>query len=43
MLKDPHRPLIDIALSCGFSDQPHFSRVFKQLTGLTAQAFREEG
>jgi AraC family transcriptional regulator len=40
MLKDPHRRLIDIALSCGFSDQPHFSRVCKQLTGLTPKAFR---
>lgn len=33
-------PLIDVALRCGFSDQPHLTRVFKRLTGMTPKAFR---
>jgi AraC family transcriptional regulator len=32
MLEDPGRSLIDIALACGFADQPHLDRVFKQLS-----------
>lgn len=40
MLNDPSRPMIDIALSCGFSDQAHFSRVFKQLAGKTPKDWR---
>jgi AraC family transcriptional regulator len=34
------KPLSTIALETGFADQAHFSRVFKQLTGLTPGAFR---
>jgi AraC family transcriptional regulator len=34
------QPLSTIALATGFTDQAHFSRVFKQLTGLTPGAFR---
>lgn len=30
MLRETGRPMIDIAHVCGFSDQAHFSRVFKQ-------------
>lgn len=33
-------PLADIALAAGFSDQSHFSKVFKQLTGMTPAQFR---
>ena len=40
MLGDPTRPLIDIALACGFSDQPHFSRTFRRMTGQSPKAFR---
>jgi AraC family transcriptional regulator len=35
------KPLATIALSAGFTDQAHFSRVFKELTGLTPGAFRK--
>jgi AraC family transcriptional regulator len=34
------RSLSEIALSAGFADQAHFSRVFKQLAGVTPGAFR---
>ncbi|MEM6608080.1 MAG: AraC family transcriptional regulator [Pseudomonadota bacterium] len=40
MMKDPTRPLGDIALACGFADQAHFSRSFKQITGQTPRQFR---
>jgi AraC family transcriptional regulator len=30
----------DIALAAGFSDQSHFSRTFRKLTGLTPRQFR---
>ena len=32
---------VEIALSCGFSDQAHFSRVFKQFTSQTPRQFRQ--
>ncbi|MEM6532914.1 MAG: AraC family transcriptional regulator [Myxococcota bacterium] len=40
MLADPGRPLIDIALACGFSDQPHLTRAFKRLQGTTPKKWR---
>ena len=33
-------PLIDIAMSCGFADQAHFSRVFKQIAGESPSKYR---
>lgn len=35
------KTLVEIALETGFSDQAHFSRTFKQATGLTPSAFRK--
>ena len=39
-LRDPEASLADIAVEAGFSDQPHFSRAFKQLTGTTPARYR---
>ena len=41
MMQDFDRPLIDIALACGFADQPHLGRVFKKFTGETPKAWRK--
>lgn len=40
MMDNPGRPLGEIALACGFSDQAHFTRSFKQVVGQTPRAFR---
>lgn len=34
--------LTGIAISCGFSDQAHFTRVFKEEVGLTPKAYRDD-
>jgi AraC family transcriptional regulator len=39
-LTDTDTPMADIALGLGFFDQSHFSRVFKDQTGLTPTEFR---
>lgn len=33
-------PLVTIAQASGFSDQSHFSRIFKRITGMTPAAYR---
>ncbi len=42
LLKDKSRPLRDIAIDCGFCDEFHFSRRFKQMMGLRPAAFRAQ-
>lgn len=42
MLDSPSQLMVDIALSCGFSDQAHFSRVFKKIEGLTPKEYRKK-
>jgi len=43
LLTKSERPIADIALECGFHDQAHFSRIFKQLMGVTPARFRSSG
>jgi AraC-like DNA-binding protein len=39
-LSASNEPLADIALSCGFSDQSHFSKAFKKIMNLTPNKYR---
>ena len=34
------RPIAEIAVSCGFCDQSHFTRTFKAVVGMTPAAYR---
>ncbi len=36
-------PIADVALDCGFADQPHFTRWFKRVVGFTPAAFARLG
>lgn len=38
----PHTPLIDVAMACGYYDQAHFSHEFAAFAGSTPQAYRAE-
>lgn len=40
LLADPRLELADIAAACGFCDQSHLSRIFRQVRGLTPRQFR---
>ncbi len=42
MLDKPNALMIDIAFSCGFSDQAHFSRTFKKIEGLTPKQYQRK-
>jgi len=42
MLRQTDLPMIQIALDCGFSDQPHFSRTFSKLVGQSPSAYRRQ-
>lgn len=40
LLKDSNKPIVEIALLCGYADHSAFSRQFKQLTGSSPSLFR---
>jgi AraC family transcriptional regulator len=40
LLLETRRPLVEIALACGFTDQSHFTNVFRRYRGLSPAAFR---
>jgi AraC family transcriptional regulator len=41
LLPDKNLSLTEIAFDCGFADQSHFLRCFKQITGNTPSAYRK--
>jgi AraC-like DNA-binding protein/pimeloyl-ACP methyl ester carboxylesterase len=40
MLTSTQESLTDIALACGFADQPHFNRLFRRLVGMSPGRWR---
>ncbi len=42
-LRSQSLPISAIALNCGFANQSHLTKVFKQQTGLTPKVYREQG
>jgi AraC family transcriptional regulator len=40
LLKQTERPIMDIALDCGFNSHSHMSKQFRQLTGMTPRVYR---
>jgi AraC family transcriptional regulator len=40
LLKQKDKPVVEIALDCGFNSHSHFGRKFRQLTGMTPKAYR---
>jgi AraC-like DNA-binding protein len=41
MLEETQRSMADIAVECGFSDQSHFTKRFRRVTGLTPLAYQK--
>ncbi|MBD2465228.1 helix-turn-helix transcriptional regulator [Oscillatoria sp. FACHB-1407] len=42
LLQDEEMTISEIALECGFSNQSHFTRRFRQLTGITPKVYRNQ-
>lgn len=40
LMRDGSQTLADVALSCGFADQSHFTRTFSRLVGLSPRSWR---
>ena len=43
LMRTAQEPLAQIAVACGFCDQSHFCRVFRQMTGISPSAWRRSG
>ncbi len=38
---DPSAPLVDLSIDAGYSDQPHFTREFREFTGVSPEQYRK--
>jgi AraC family transcriptional regulator len=43
LLRNDSMPLAEVAMSCGFSNQAHFSTAFRRHVGVTPREFRRSG
>ena len=43
LLRDTDLPIVDVALSSGFSSQSHLSNWFVRMVGVSPAAYRREG
>ncbi len=41
LLKQPASSISDIAVDCGFANQTHLTKVFRQITGMTPKAYQK--
>lgn len=41
LLRNSNRPIAEITFLCGFADQSHFTRCFREFTGITPRTFRQ--
>jgi AraC-like DNA-binding protein len=42
MLRESTRPVMNIALDCGFADLSYFGRAFREAFGASPRAFRRQ-
>jgi len=42
LLKQQAISISDIALDCGFANQTHLTKVFRQMTGVTPKAYQKQ-
>ena len=42
LLKCTDKPIVEIALECGFNSHSHLGRKFRQLTGITPKTYRTQ-
>jgi AraC family transcriptional regulator len=42
LMRGGRAPLCEVALACGFADQSHFSRLFRQVVGTTPRQWRRD-
>jgi AraC-like DNA-binding protein len=42
LLRDPEKTVMDVACDVGFSDPSHFSRLFRQMSGISPRKYRRQ-
>jgi AraC family transcriptional regulator len=42
MLRAPGARVLDVAVACGFKTQQHFAQVFRDVSGISPTAYRQD-